>query len=63
MVVEGFDKYAECFFGRSAADAPDIDPKVFFTSKIGHSTGEFVPVKIEDTMEYDLIGTAVPRRK
>mgnify|MGYP002515470169 FL=1 len=63
VVVEGFDKYAECFFGRSAADAPDIDPKVFFTSKIGHSTGEFVPVKIEDTMEYDLIGTAVPRRK
>ncbi len=63
VVVEGFDKYAECFFGRSTADAPDIDPKVFFTSKIGHSTGEFVPVKIEDTMEYDLIGTAVPRRK
>ncbi|MBD9097395.1 MAG: 30S ribosomal protein S12 methylthiotransferase RimO, partial [Ruminococcaceae bacterium] len=43
VVVEGFDKYAECFFGRSTADAPDIDPKVFFTSKIGHSTGEFVP--------------------
>ncbi len=63
VVVEGFDKYAECFFGRSADDAPDIDPKVFFTSEIGHSTGEFVPVKIKDTMEYDLIGTAVPRRK
>ena len=27
-VVEGFDRYAECFFGRTAADAPDIDGKI-----------------------------------
>ncbi|MDE5649110.1 MAG: 30S ribosomal protein S12 methylthiotransferase RimO, partial [Oscillospiraceae bacterium] len=31
-VVEGFDKWAECYFGRTAGDAPDIDGKIFFTS-------------------------------
>lgn len=59
VVVEGFDKYAECFFGRSAADAPDIDPKVFFTADKGYNTGDFIKVRVDDYMEYDLIGTAV----
>ncbi len=59
VVVEGFDKYATCYFGRSYADAPDIDPKVFFSSKKGLSTGDFVKVHIDDYMEYDLLGTMV----
>ncbi len=33
VVVEGYDRYASSYFGRSAADAPDIDGKIFFTSK------------------------------
>ena len=32
VLTEGFDRYAECWFGRSAADAPDVDGKIFFTS-------------------------------
>ena len=32
VLTEGFDRYAECFFGRSYADAPDIDGKIFFTA-------------------------------
>ena len=59
VVIEGFDKYAECFFGRSTADAPDIDPKVFITSRKGYSTGDFVKVVVDDYMEYDLIATAI----
>ncbi len=59
VVVEGFDKYATCYFGRSYADAPDIDPKVFFSSKKGLSTGDFVKVHVDDYMEYDLLGTMV----
>lgn len=59
VVVEGFDKYATCYFGRSYADAPDIDPKVFFSSKKGLSTGDFVTVHVDDYMEYDLLGTMV----
>ena len=55
-VVEGFDRYGECFFGRSEADAPDIDGKVFFTCKNKLAVGQFVTVKVEDVMDLDLIG-------
>jgi ribosomal protein S12 methylthiotransferase len=59
VVVEGFDKYAECYFGRSSADAPDIDGKVFFRSKRQLKLGEFVQVFIEEVLEYDLMGVVV----
>ena len=59
VVVEGFDRYAECWFGRTAADAPDIDGKIFFTIKEKPKLGQFVRVKVTDTMDYDLIGEVV----
>lgn len=55
-VVEGFDKWAECYFGRTAGDAPDIDGKIFFTSDEKLEIGQYVTVKITDTLDYDLIG-------
>ncbi len=58
-VVEGFDRWAECYFGRTAADAPDIDGKIFFSSEEKLAIGQFVNVRIEDTMDYDLIGSVV----
>ena len=54
VLVESYDRYAECWFGRTAADAPDIDCKVFFTAD-GVSPGQFVHVKITDVMDFDLI--------
>lgn len=57
VVAEGFDRYAECYFGRSSMDAPDIDGKIFFSSpdrKI--YIGEYVNVEIIDVLDYDLIG-------
>ncbi len=59
VVVEGFDRYAECFFGRSYMDAPDIDGKVFFTSKNRLSLGEYVKVKVNDILDYDLLGEQI----
>ena len=59
VVVEGFDRYAECWFGRSAADAPEIDGKVFFTCDEKPAVGEYVTVHIDDILDYDLIGTRV----
>ncbi len=56
VVVEGFDRYAECFFGRSYAEAPEIDGKIFFTSENKLSVGQFVTIKIDDTLDYDLLG-------
>lgn len=59
VVTEGFDRYAECYFGRSSADAPEIDGKIFFTSERKLNIGEFVNVLIDDTLDYDLIGGVV----
>jgi len=59
VLVEGFDRYAECYFGRSAADAPEVDPNVFFTAERKVSAGEFVKVKITDILDCDLIGDMV----
>lgn len=59
VIVEGFDKYGECYFGRSEADAPDIDGKVFFTSESSHVMGDFINVHIDEVMDYDLIGTVI----
>lgn len=59
VVVEGFDRYAECCFGRSAADAPEIDCKIFFTSPRRLTVGEYVNVVIEDILDRDLLGTVV----
>lgn len=56
VVAEGFDRYAECYYGRSAVDAPEIDGKIFFLSEDKIRVGEYVNVKIDDTLDYDLIG-------
>ncbi len=59
VLVESFDKYAECWFGRTAADAPDIDGKVFFTTEKSVCPGDLVQVEIMDYMDWDLIGECV----
>lgn len=57
VLVEGFDRYAECWFGRSYRDAPDIDGKVFFTTDGKRPMlGSFVQVEITDCMDADLTG-------
>ncbi len=59
VLVEGFDRYAECYFGRSSADAPEVDPNVFFVADRKVATGEFVKVKVTDILDCDLIGDLV----
>lgn len=59
VLVEGFDRYAECWFGRSAMDAPDIDGKVFFSVEEKPVMGNFVQVEIDDCIDCDLFGTMV----
>ena len=58
-VVEGFDKFGECWFGRTPLDAPDIDGKVFFTSDKPLAIGDYVKIRITDTLDYDLIGEVI----
>lgn len=58
-VVEGFDKWAECYFGRTEADAPDVDGKIFFSAEQKLAVGQYVHVKITDTLDYDLLGEVI----
>ena len=60
VLVEGYDKLAECFFGRTYADAPEVDGCVFFTCN-GEKpkAGDFVKVKINDYMGCDPVGERV----
>ena len=60
VLTEGFDRYAECWFGRSAADAPDVDGKIFFMpGERKPRYGEMLKVKITDCMDCDLMGEVV----
>ena len=56
VLIEGWDDYIKCYFGRSKADAPEIDGKVFFTSKKPLVIGDYVNVFVNDCLEYDLLG-------
>ena len=59
VLCEGFDAVAEIHVGRSMYDAPDVDGKVYFRSKKRIEEGKFVRVRIEEAMDYDLVGTLV----
>ncbi len=59
VLIEGYDDYIKCYFGRSEADTPEIDGKVFFMAHEPLVIGDFVKVQINDTLEYDLLGEQV----
>lgn len=56
VLIEGYDDYIKCYFGRSESDAPEVDGKVFFTTPRSLKIGEFANVRINDVLEYDLLG-------
>ena len=59
VLCEGGDAVIQRCYGRTYADAPDIDGKVFFTPKDGIKAGDIVEVIMEDALEGDLIGRAL----
>lgn len=58
-VIEGFDPWAGCYFGRTRADAPEIDGKIFIRRTKEHQCGDYVQVEVFDTMDYDLLAEEV----
>lgn len=56
VLCEGYDEVSESFYGRSYADAPDIDGKVYFSSPKRIREGEFVKVAVTEVIDYDLVG-------
>ena len=62
VVCEDYDPVAEIHFGRSAADAPEIDGKVYFRSEARIAPGSFVRVKVRRVIDYDLYGNIVTKQ-
>ena len=56
VLCEGFDPDMGCYAGRSYADSPDVDGKVFFTAAGLVPAGSFVNVRVTGTSDGDLIG-------
>ena len=56
VLIEGWDDYIKCYFGRTAADVPEVDGKIFFMSSRPLKIGEYVNVRINDCLDYDLLG-------
>lgn len=50
------EKEKDCYLGRTQYDAPCVDGLVYVNSKRMLKAGDFVKVKITDTLEYDLVG-------
>jgi ribosomal protein S12 methylthiotransferase len=57
VIVDG--KENELYYGRTYGDAPEVDNQTLFTSDRILKAGEFVKVRVEHALEYDLIGRVV----
>ena len=59
VLVDGYDEEAEQFYGRTYADSPDIDGRVWIASDEPVQEGAFVMVTIDGCREGDLSGYVV----
>ena len=59
VLCEGFDGQAQMFFGRTYAESPDIDGRVYFTADEAVEPGTFVTVRFTDTMDGELTGEKI----
>ncbi|MBR5569718.1 MAG: 30S ribosomal protein S12 methylthiotransferase RimO [Oscillospiraceae bacterium] len=56
VMVDGFDEEYEQFYGRTYADSPDIDGRVWIASEEALVEGNFIKVTIDGLIDGDLSG-------
>ena len=56
VIVDGYDEELEQFYGRTYADSPDIDGRVWLASEEPIREGDFVKVRIDGCIDGDLSG-------
>ena len=59
VVVDGYDEEFEQYFGRTYADSPEIDGRVWIASQDDLSEGSFVKVCMDGLVDGDLTGYIV----
>ena len=56
VMVDGYDEEYEQFYGRTYADSPDIDGRVWIASEEALAEGTFMNVTIDGLIDGDLSG-------
>ena len=57
--MEGYDRGVGMWYGRTYADAPEIDGSLFFTTDGEEpQPGQFVRVRVTECADCDLVGKA-----
>lgn len=57
VLCEGYDRLSEVWFGRSFADSPDVDGKIFFTAEKGTvQEGQLCRVQIDELLDGEPLG-------
>ena len=59
VIVDGFDSEFEQYYGRTYADSPEIDGRVWIATEEPAIEGEFVKVCIDSVVDGDLSGYLV----
>ena len=59
VLCEGYDQDAQRYYGRTYADSVEVDGKVWFASEEPCAAGDFVRVRIDDSLGADLSGVRV----
>lgn len=61
VLVEDKDEIIKSYYGRTYADSTEVDGKVFFKSDKRVKPGDFVNVRIDSNLEYDLFGVMIDK--
>ena len=56
VLCEGYDGDEDCYYGRTYADSPDIDGKIWFVAERHVKIGTFEQVRVTDTYDGELVG-------
>ena len=58
VLCEGYDTETSCWYGRTYADAPEVDGRIYFITE-GNARpriGEVCRIAVSDSLDYDLMG-------
>jgi len=63
VVCDGYSSEEQAYYGRTYADSPDIDGKIWFQSEKSIPGGSFVTVLVDDVYDGELLGKVVEVRE
>ena len=60
VMTDGYDRSSKCWFGRTYADAPEVDTRVYFVpGEHKPRVGDVVTVAVSDSLDCDLMGEMI----